>query len=156
MKTKDERIIAFQGKVANEALNIFLAIMVIDMFYKSFVMHAPMSSYNIDFVGIVGIPLYMMLRHLSAGNDTLDVKPRTIFAWSMVTAVLVTFCGGIANYAQYGSKYQSVGIGYFVAVIVILFFSDLVLSLIIFLSIYGINKSRQNQIDRKLDKEENN
>ena len=75
---------------------------------------------------------------------------------SLVAGITVTVINGISNYTRYAEYYIEDGIGYFVAVLAVTFISATVFCFIVMSFINHLNKIKQDKIQKRLDKDEEN
>ncbi|AKP68104.1 DUF6773 family protein [Companilactobacillus ginsenosidimutans] len=154
-KIVDERLQKFQGKISKEIINILVPFLILDIIYKSDISHVSFQNYSTELYILGAIPIYMIFRYIASGNSIGHISKISIVISLFSVAGIITIVGGVTNFYNYGRYYQNVGIGYFVATLVIMFISSAILSAIIMAAIFIPINLRQKQINKKLDQEEN-
>jgi ABC-type thiamin/hydroxymethylpyrimidine transport system permease subunit len=73
---------------------------------------------------------------------------------SIAAGIVMTAISGVLNYSKYGEHYRDDGMGYLVAGLTVTFISATVLAFVVLPCINYLNKKKQAQIQRRLDKDE--
>lgn len=153
---RDERVLMQRRKILSESYVILMIILSISVFIQQHLLNAPFEQYAAEVICFLGISLYMLIRYIMLGiNDFGDKKSLkiTILINSVVAGIVVTIINGILNYIKYGVHYKGKP-GFFVAGLAIMFVSATIGTFVILLVLDFINNKRQEQIKKKLDKEE--
>ncbi|MDD3224785.1 MAG: hypothetical protein PHX70_08845 [Clostridium sp.] len=152
---KDERAVAQKRKIGSETCNLLLVVLGVSLFIKVYVFNESFLQYATELLCLFGASIYIVIRNIISGNDLFETKgngEKSVVLMSLVVGFAVCVIGGSANYARYGQKYTH-GI-FFLATLIILFACGTVLTLLIYLPIYKLNKERQKKIAEELDEEE--
>lgn len=152
---EDERTKNIRNKIGNEALNIVLIVLMISIFYKSFVLDLSFKNYSFDLYLIIGIVAFVITRSILLGVDIFRTSKAKSFKRSLIVSIVVTIVNGITNYLKYGQFYQGKNIWLFIAMLVVTFISCFTFIYVIYISMEKINDIKQNRIQRKLDEQEN-
>ncbi|MEO3684807.1 DUF6773 family protein [Lactococcus lactis] len=99
--------------------------------------------------------IYTIIRSIIAGINLEGTQGKiNTFTVMFFVGMLVTIIQGTKNYTAYSEMYQRDGMGYFIAVLVVLFISSSILGGLVIMVLNYINKKRQQSIQRALDEEE--
>lgn len=116
---------------------------------------APFKQYAVELFCVVGIAIYTIIRSIIAGINLEGTQGKiNTFTVMFFVGMLVTIIQGTKNYIAYSEMYQRDGMGYFIAVLVVLFISSSILGGLVIMVLNYINKIRQQSIQRALDEEE--
>ncbi|MDR2909142.1 MAG: hypothetical protein LBU86_04600 [Oscillospiraceae bacterium] len=155
--TTDERTAAQLRKISSEAYGLLMITLIVAMLVQQFLLNAPFEQYAGEAICFLGMSIYILVRHLTVGLDIYGGEKRAkcipIISAIMV-GIVVTAVNGISNYTQYSKHYAHDGIGYFIAVLAVTFISATVLTFILQAGLAYLNKKRQANIQKQLDRDE--
>ena len=156
-KAQDERITAQRRKVNSEAFGILMIVLIASVIGQQYLLNAPLEQYIVELICFIGMSFYIILRYVTLGINIFDEgkHARSIpLVNSIVTGIVVTVVNGVLNYSQNAEKYKSDGIGFFIAVLGITFISASIFTFVVLSFVSCLNKIKQAQIRKQLDKDE--
>ena len=156
---QDERVAVQRRKINSEAHGILMIMLIISMLVQQFLLNAPFEQYAAEFICFFGMSIYMIVRYMMLGLNIYGEGKRAkgiTLLNSIVAGIVVTVINGISNYTQYAEHYKENEIGYFVAVLAITFVSATILVFVALSFLNFLNKKKQAQIQKQLDKDEQN
>ena len=154
---QDERVVAQRRKIYSEAYGIVMIALLASVLVQQFFLDAPFEQYAVELICFVGMSLYIVVRWLTLGLDLYSENRRTKtmhFVFSLVAGIVVTAINGVSNYSQYAEHYKEEGIGYFIAVLAIIFACATASIFIVRYSISYASRKRQEKILQKLEEDE--
>ena len=156
---QDERDLEHQRKVSSEVDGILMTVLLVSTLVQQFYLNAPFKQYAVEYICFLGISSYKLVRYITMGLDiNSEGKRAKIMPLinSLVAGITVTVINGISNYTRYAEYYIEDGIGYFIAVLAVTFISATVFCFIVMSFINHLNKIKQDKIQKRLDKDEEN
>jgi len=154
---QDERLVAQRRKINSEAYGILVMVLLSSILVKQFFLNATFEQYAVEFICVVGISIYTIIRHMMLGLNIFGEAKRSItitLVNTIVTGVVVTIINGILNFSKYAERYKADGIGHFIAMLIVTFISASI-SVFIVMSVLGyINKKKQVSVNNQLDNDE--
>lgn len=159
MKIKDERVLQLNNKIQKEAYILVLILAIASICIKSHVMGMPFAQYVTELTIIILSTLYIAVRSMLLGYNFMnDSKSSIILTISaiLVISLAISIINGVKNYSLYGNKYTSILDGHFIAVLVVTFIFSTVFMSLTFALLYGLNKSGQQRLEKKLNEEDEN
>lgn len=137
----DERIVSQRREIQSDAYQILVYCLVISLFIQKFIMNAPFSQIAVEFFCLIGIGIYVTIRHLSVGVDIWDSRSHTnkrlvinsIKSGGICVSVLIVLAGERSVWN-----------------IVLIFVAIAIVYFLVHLVIRSINNKRQQQIDDEL------
>ncbi len=141
-RIQDERIITLRRKIQSDAYQILVYCLLVSVLIQQFFLKAPFSQFAAELLCLIGMVIYVVVRHLIIGvdvwNSTGQSAKRTIVN-SLTTGVIST--GMLAVLA--GER--SIGtLAIFLVVFSLCYF-------FIYTVILYFNNKRQRQIDKMLE-----
>ena len=152
---RDERVITQMNRIQGEAYIIISVVLFSSVIVQQIFFDAPFKQYAVELFCVVGIAIYTIIRSIIAGINLEGTQGKiNTFTVMFFVGMLVTIIQGTKNYTAYSEMYQRDGMGYFIAVLVVLFISSSILGGLVIMVLNYINKIRQQSIQRALDEEE--
>lgn len=154
---QDERILTQRRKITSEAYGILMFVLSVSIPVQQFLLNAPFEQYAFEFICLLGISFYTIIRYMMLGLNLFGETKRAKsipFVNSIVMGVVVTAINGILNYSKYGEKYKADGIGYFIAVLAVTFVSATIGCYIVLSCLGYLNNKKQEKIQKQLDEDE--
>lgn len=147
INNQDERIISQRRKIQSDAYQILVYCLLVSIVIQQFVLNAPFSQFAVEFFCLIGMGIYMTIRHLTAGIDIWNSKAHTNkkvlingVTSGVISVILIAVLAGERNVLN----------------LVIFFLCFTAINFIANLTFQYINKKRQRQIDDKLNSDESN
>ncbi|HHT49672.1 MAG TPA: hypothetical protein GXZ98_10335 [Firmicutes bacterium] len=154
-KIQDERILNQRRQIGNDAFQILFWALLLSILIQLYLFGAAFAQYAVEFILLLGISGYVIIRNIIAGNDLFESEysQKQVVVKSLVTGLLVAAVNTMLNYIKFriplkGNVLNSLFI------LGITFLSVSVLVFAVLESIYLFNKKRQKQIESMLDKED--
>lgn len=145
INNQDERILSQRRKIQSDAYQILIYCLLISIVIQQFILNAPLSQFAVEFFCLIGMGIYMTIRHLTAGidiwNSTTHTNKKTlinVITTSTISVVLIIVLVGERNIWN----------------LVMFFLCFTTFHFITTLAFQYINKKRQQQIDDKLNSDE--
>ncbi|WP_339315414.1 DUF6773 family protein [Paenibacillus sp. FSL R10-2734] len=143
-RVNDERIVSQRRKIQSDAFQILVYCLLISILIQQFIMNAPFAQFAVEFFCLIGIGIYITIRHLSDGVDISQSHSNKRLVLNSIVSggicvSLMVFLAGERNVWNL--------ILIFVAFTIVYFLAHFVLR--------NINKRRQKQIDDELGSDEN-
>ena len=154
---QDERVVAQRRKIYSEAYGILMIALIASVFVQQFFLDAPFEQYAVELICFVGMSIYIIIRWLTLGLDLYNDSKRAKtmhFVFSIVAGIVVTAINGVSNYSRYAEHYKETGIGYFIAVLAIIFISTAALVFVVRYALVYANKKRHEKIIKKLEEDD--
>lgn len=145
-RINDERIVSQRRKIQSDAYQILVNCLMISILIQQFIMNAPFAQFAVEFFCLIGIGIYITIRHLSEGVDIWDSPSHTNKRLLKNSIISGGICVSLLIFLAGERKVWNM-ILIFVAVIIVHFLTHFVLR--------NINKKRQKQIDDELSTDEN-
>lgn len=149
---KDERMVAQSRQINSEGCIILLYGLLVSIIIQIYIMHAQFIQIAGEFIILMAGSIYIVVRSLFMGTDLFSGRKssqRLIFFQAFVCAVAVSAIQAVSQWAFMQQAPHdiliSLGIGFVCA-----FLS----SLAAFELLYFFNKKRQQQLDAKLEQEQ--
>lgn len=144
-KINDERIVSQRRTIQSDAYQILVYCLLISILIQQFIMNAPFAQFAVEVFCLIGIGIYITIRHLSVGVDIWDSQRHTnkrllinsIISGGISVSLLI-FLAGERN----------------VWSIILTFVSFTIVYFLVHLVLRNINKKRQRQIDDELCSDE--
>ncbi len=155
---QDERIVTQKQKILSESYIILMVILIISIFIQQNLLNAPFKQYAVEVICFFGISIYILIRNLTLGIDMFGEKKMAkiiAFRNSIIAGIAVTVVTGVSNYIEYAEKYAG-KLSFFVISLLITFISSVICTFVVFALIGFINDIKINQLEKKLDEEEEN
>lgn len=155
---QDERVIIQKQKILSEAYVILMVVLIISIFIQQNLLNAPFEQYAVECICFIGISIYILIRNLMLGIDMFGEKKKAIIIAlrsSIIAGIAVTVVTGILNYIKYAEKYEG-KLVFFAISLLIIFISAVICTFAVFALIGFINNRKLNQLQKKLDEEEQN
>ncbi|MNO71836.1 hypothetical protein D3C76_627610 [compost metagenome] len=140
-KIDDERIVSQRRKIQSDAYQILVYGLMISILIQQFIMNAPFTQFAVEFFCLIGIGMYITIRHLSDGVDIRNSPSQTNKRLLIKSITSGGICVSLLIILAGERKVWNM-ILIFVAVTIAYFLSHSVLR--------NINKKRQKQIDDEL------
>ncbi|MEK3747236.1 DUF6773 family protein [Paenibacillus sp. FSL E2-8871] len=140
-KMNDERIVSQRRKIQSDAYHILVYCLLISILIQQFIMNAPFAQFAVEVFCLIGIGIYITIRHLSDGVDIWDSKSHTNKRLLLNSIISGGICVSLLIVLAGERNVWSI-ILIFVSFIIVYFLTHLVLR--------NINKKRQQQIDNDL------
>jgi hypothetical protein len=144
-KINDERIVSQRRTIQSDAYQILVYCLLISILIQQFIMNAPFAQFAVEVFCLIGIGIYITIRHLSVGVDIWDSQRHTnkrLFINSIISGgisvSLLIFLAGERNVWR----------------IILTFLSFTIVYFLVHLVLRNINKKRQRQIDDELSSDE--
>lgn len=156
---QDERVVAQRRKINSEAYGILMFALLCSILVQEFFLDAPFQQYAAEVICFLGATIYMIVRYMMLGLNLYsgDKQTKAIpFVSSIATGIVITAINGVFNYTRYAERYKEDGIGYFIAVLAVTFISATIFVSVLLSFLNYINKKKQAQIQKQLDKDESN
>jgi uncharacterized membrane protein len=153
----DERIVAQQSKINGECFSLLYFGLLVSMVIQQFVMDAPFKQYAAEFICFFGVSLYIIVRNLMMGLNLFSNSKRPVYLsiiTSLIAGTTVTVISGYSNYHNYTEHFQNDNFVLFLGSLSITFISSTLFTLVIFLLFNYLNKKKQVNIQKELDKQE--
>nr|WP_300004177.1 DUF6773 family protein [Tissierella sp.] len=142
---KDERIIFQRRKIQSEAYSILVYFLLFSILFQQYVLNAPASQYMGEFIGAVGIGIYVAIRNISMGlnlSSRKDTSLKKLFLNSVfLSSITVTFFVFIS-----GERDLVDGLTFFITFTIISFSIDFLLQY--------LAKKKNKEIDKALNEDE--
>lgn len=152
---QDERVLQQRRKITSEACSILMLVLLASILIQQYVLQAPIEQYAVEAICFFGISFYIVGRYMVLGLRLNNKRNKYfIFLNSFITGLTVTLINGFLNYQKYQEQYLKDGIGYFIATLVITFFSAAVATFIVLSLLQYFERKRQDKIEKQLDEEE--
>lgn len=94
IEMKDERIVAQRRRIQSDAYQILVYCLLISVLFQQFFMHVPFSQFAVEFFCLIGIGIYVTIRHLSIGDNMWSTSAHTgkkILINGVVSGAISTF-----------------------------------------------------------------
>lgn len=142
-KKKDERIILERRKIQSDAYQILVWCLLISILIQQFILRVPSSQFVAELLILIGLGIYVTIRHLSLGLDIWDFnstsnKKKLAFSsvyTAALSAVILFILTGTGNIMK----------------ISIFFICFTLFNFIAKSLLYTAFKRKQRQIDEELD-----
>lgn len=154
---QDERVSAQRLKINSDAFGILMIALLASILIQQYPLNAPFEQYAVECICFFGMSIYMTVRYIALGLSIYGEGTRAkgvLFLTSIVSGTVATAVNGVLNYAKYADRYRADGIGYFVAVLAITFFSAAGFVYVILSLVACLTRKRQSNIQRRLDEDE--
>lgn len=146
-KKNDERIILERRKIQSDAYQILVWCLLISILIQQFILRAPASQFAAELLILIGLGIYVTIRHLSLGLDIWDFnstsnKKKLAFSsvyTAALSAVILFILTGTGNIME----------------ISIFFICFTLFNFIAKSLLYTAFKRKQRQIDEELDSLDN-
>ena len=69
---RDERIVFERRKIQSDAYQILIYCLLISIVIQQFILNAPFSQFAVEFFCLIGMGIYMTIRHLTIGIDIFN------------------------------------------------------------------------------------
>ncbi|MEK5254400.1 DUF6773 family protein [Paenibacillus sp. FSL F4-0125] len=144
-KVNDERIVSQRRKIQSDAYQILVYCLLISILIQQFIMNAPFAQFAVEFFCLIGIGIYITIRHLSVGVDIWDSRSHTnkkllinsIISGGICVSLLIVLAGERNVWS-----------------IILTFVTFTMVYFLVHLVLRNINKKRQRQIDDELSTDE--
>lgn len=144
-KVNDERIVSQRRKIQSDAYQILVYCLLISILIQQFIMNAPFAQFAVEFFCLIGIGIYITIRHLSVGVDIWDSRSHTnkkllinsIISGGICVSLLIVLAGERNVWS-----------------IILTFVTFTMVYFLVHLVLRKINKKRQRQIDDELSTDE--
>ncbi|OMD42024.1 DUF6773 family protein [Paenibacillus odorifer] len=144
-KVNDERIVSPRRKIQSDAYQILIYCLLISILIQQFIMNAPFAQFAVEFFCLIGIGIYITIRHLSVGVDIWDSRSHTnkkllinsIISGGICVSLLIVLAGERNVWS-----------------IILTFVTFTMVYFLVHLVLRNINKKRQRQIDDELSTDE--
>lgn len=154
---QDERVVAQRRKINSEAYGILMLVLLIAIIIQEYFLNAPFEQYAVEVICFFGMSLYIIVRNVMLGlnlyGEQRPVKGIVLLS-SLIVGVTTTTINGVLNYMQYAEQHYKDNIGFFIAGLAITFISATGFSFALLSFIQYLNKKRQDNIQQKLDAQE--
>ncbi|KAA1191366.1 DUF6773 family protein [Paenibacillus sp. B2(2019)] len=140
-RDNDERIVSQRRKIQSDAYQILVYCLLVSILIQQFIMNAPFTQFAVEVFCLIGIGIYVTIRHLSVGVDIWDSQRNTYKKLLINSIISGGICVSLLIVLAGERNVWSI-ILIFVSFIIVYFLTHLVLR--------NINKKRQQQIDDEL------
>lgn len=145
-RMNDERVVSQRRKIQSDAYQILVYCLLISILIQQFIMNAPFAQFAVEFFCLIGIGIYITIRHLSVGVDIWDSKSHTNKRLAINSIISGGICVSLLIVLAGERNVRNI-ILTFVSFTIVYFLAHLVLR--------NINKKRQREIDDELSSDEN-
>lgn len=140
-RDNDERIVSQRRKIQSDAYQILVYCLLVSILIQQFIMNAPFTQFAVEVFCLIGIGIYVTIRHLSVGVDIWDSQRHTnkkllinsIISGGISVSLLIILAGERNVWS-----------------IILTFVSFTIVYFLVHLVLRNINKKRQQQIDDEL------
>lgn len=156
-KIKDERIEMTTNKIYKEAYFVLFILLLVAIFYKSYIKSMPLESYISEVCILVISVIYVAVRGMMLGSGLMNgSKKGTLLnlAIPFLLSCIVAALNGIRNYSQYGDKYSGILDGHFIAVLVVSFGSSFLFLSVCFWVLGKLQKTGEQKLDKYIEEED--
>lgn len=153
---KDERILAQKRKIGSDAFQILFYGLLASILIQQYIFTAPFSQYAVEVILLIASSVYILVCNLMVGNNIFSSDKssgKLVVINSIICGLIVTIINTVLNYAQLGSLFKT-DIGNTIMISAITFASAAMVAFVAFSLLYLINKKRQEQIESKLNDDE--
>lgn len=145
-RIKDERIAFQRRKIQSDAYQILVYCLLISILIQQFILRSPFEQFAAELFCLIGMGVYMTVRHLSVGIDIWNSRTQTTKKLAVNSVVSGVICIAVLVFLT-GQKNVWNFVLFFISFTVVDFLANLM--------ILYINKKRQKQIDDELNINEN-
>ncbi|WP_419886524.1 DUF6773 family protein [Paenibacillus sp. B-A-8] len=144
-KVNDERIVSQRRKIQSDAYQILIYCLLISILIQQFIMNAPFAQFAVEFFCLIGIGIYITIRHLSVGVDIWDSRSHTNKKLLINSIISGGICVSLLIVLAGERNVRS---------IILTFVTFTMVYFLVHLVLRNINKKRQRQIDDELSTDE--
>ena len=144
-KIQDERILLERRRIQSRGYAYVVYILLISIIVQQFFMNAPFAQYAVEFFVLIGCGIYNVTSNYMKGIDIWN--PRGDGKKQILLGTLISGFVSVILYAVLSGQYEINNLVFYFGYFVIFFF-------VVRLIMVGLNKKKQEAIDKQLNKDE--
>lgn len=144
-KISDERIILQRMKIQSDAFTLLVYFLAISIVVQQFLLRAPFSEFAVEFFSLIGMGIYVSIRHLSIGVGFID--SRTTSLKKLIFNSLFSGFLSVVFFRILAGERNGIRLAVFFMAVAVLFFGSHVV-------FHGLLKKKNKEIDDELNDEE--
>jgi uncharacterized membrane protein len=155
-KIQDERILAQKRKIQSDAFAMLFFGLLLSVLVQQFIFEAPVSQYIVELIFFISTSIYLIVRNILYGNDIFSSNKsnqKTIIINSLVCGITVTIISTTLNYIKLGNLFKT-DYSNTLLISLITFLCSSLIAFLAFKLIYKVNMKRKQQIETKLQDED--
>lgn len=147
----DERISIQRRKIGNEAFYIIFFGLWISILIQQYLLDVSVSQYWVELVLLILVSFYVLVRNIMTGNDifAMENASRKLILNSIICGIFVTIINAIFNEHLF-----KLGVVNGLIAMSITFITSTIMVYVILKLFYKINKMKQENIESKLNAED--